>query len=231
MEVQSERTARPFPLWRLHSGPQSWSVDQCPETPPEHLKSSVADAMRRSVVTHHRRRIKKIYHSMTGVIWLDRSLVRGPSFQISQARPSSGGCAIRHGSSMSPCTQGHRRSQTKGPASFGASSIRENRAAVLPAPRQNGGVRGRRRINAEGFRWFEPNGPPRRKRRNRTSLWPSKIGTRPGDVIKDARLGNPSRCGHCIPTQSYKLAPRRSDSRLLTRHAVPELNNHQISVQ
>src|ERR1700730_5629683 len=134
MEVQSERTARPFPLWRLHSGPQSWSVDQCPETPPEHLKSSVADAMRRSVVTHHRRRIKKIYHSMTGVIWLDRSLVRGPSFQISQAGPSSGGCAIRHGSSMSPCTQGHRRSQTKGPASCGASSIRENRAAVLPTP-------------------------------------------------------------------------------------------------
>src|ERR1700730_2244342 len=156
MEVLSERTARPFPLWRLHSGPQSWSVDQCPETPPEHLESSVADAMRRSVVTHHRRRIKKIYHSMTGVIWLDRSLVRGPSFQISQARPSSGGCAIRHGSSMSPCTQGHRRSQTKGPASCGASSIRENRAAVLPAPRQNGGVRGRRRINAEGFRWLEP---------------------------------------------------------------------------
>jgi hypothetical protein len=33
----------------------------------------------------------------------------------------------------------HRRSQTKGPASCGASSIRENRAAVLPAPRQNGG--------------------------------------------------------------------------------------------
>jgi hypothetical protein len=62
-------------------------------------------------------------------------------------------------------------------------------------------------------------------------IWPSKIGTRPGDVIKDARLGNPSRCGHCIPTQSYKLAPRRSDSRLLTIHAVPELNNHQISVQ
>jgi hypothetical protein len=57
---------------------------------------------------------------------------------------------------MSPCTQGHRRSQTKGPASCGASSIRENRAAVLPAPRQNGGVRGRRRINAEGFRWLEP---------------------------------------------------------------------------
>src|SRR6202040_4030393 len=139
MEVLSERTARPFPLWRLHSGPQSWSVDQCPETPPEHLESSVTDAMRRSVVTHHRRRIKKIYHSMTGVIWLDRSLVRGPSFQISQAGPSSGGCAIRHGSSMSPCTQGHRRSQTKGPASCGASSIRENRAAVLPAPRQNGG--------------------------------------------------------------------------------------------
>ena len=73
-------TARPFPLWRLHSGPQSSSVDQYSETPPEHLESSVADAMRRSVVTHHRRRIKKIYHSMTGVIWLDRSLVRGPSF-------------------------------------------------------------------------------------------------------------------------------------------------------
>jgi hypothetical protein len=160
MEVLSERTARPFPLWRLHSGPQSWSVDQCPETPPEHLESNVADAMRRSVVTHHRCRIKKINHSMTGVIWLDRSLVRGPSFLNSRARPSSGGCAIRHGSSMSPCTRGHRRSQTKGPASCGASLIRENRAAVLPAPRQNGGVRGRRRINAEGFRWLEA---PRRR--------------------------------------------------------------------
>jgi len=27
-------TARPFPLWRLHSGPQSSSVDQYSETPP-----------------------------------------------------------------------------------------------------------------------------------------------------------------------------------------------------
>src|SRR5580704_12641924 len=27
-------TARPFPLWRLHSDPQSWSVDQYSETPP-----------------------------------------------------------------------------------------------------------------------------------------------------------------------------------------------------
>jgi hypothetical protein len=53
-------TALPFPLWRLHSGPQSSSVDQYSETPPEHLASSVADAMRRSVVTHHRRRIKDL---------------------------------------------------------------------------------------------------------------------------------------------------------------------------
>src|ERR1700738_1955555 len=33
--------------------------DQYSETPPEHLESSVADAMRRSVVTHHRCRNKK----------------------------------------------------------------------------------------------------------------------------------------------------------------------------
>src|ERR1700674_3352316 len=89
-------TARPFPLWRLHSGPQSSSVDQYSETPPEHLESSVADAMRRSVVTHHRRRIKKINHSMTGVIWLDRSLVRGPSFQISSGATILG--RLRHSS-------------------------------------------------------------------------------------------------------------------------------------
>src|SRR3979409_846068 len=44
-------TARPFPLWRLHSGPQSSSVDQCSETPPEHMESSVAEEMRRSVVS------------------------------------------------------------------------------------------------------------------------------------------------------------------------------------
>jgi hypothetical protein len=46
-------TAQPFPLWRLHSGPQSSSVDQYSETPPEHLASTVAEAMRRSVVTRH----------------------------------------------------------------------------------------------------------------------------------------------------------------------------------
>src|ERR1700737_2204147 len=46
-------TARPFPLWRLHSGPQSSSVDQYSETPPEHLASTVTEAMRRSVVTRH----------------------------------------------------------------------------------------------------------------------------------------------------------------------------------
>src|SRR5258706_16022012 len=46
-------TARPFPLWRLHSGPQSSSVDQYSEKPPEHLASTVAEAMRRSVVTRH----------------------------------------------------------------------------------------------------------------------------------------------------------------------------------
>ena len=43
--------ALPFPLWRLHSGPQSSSVDQCSETPPEHMESSVAEEMRRSVVS------------------------------------------------------------------------------------------------------------------------------------------------------------------------------------
>jgi hypothetical protein len=46
-------TARPFPVWRLHSGPQSSSVDQYSETPPEHLASTVAEAVRRSVVTRH----------------------------------------------------------------------------------------------------------------------------------------------------------------------------------
>ena len=46
-------TARPFPLWRLHSGPQSSSVDQYSETPPEHLASTVAEAMRRSAVTRN----------------------------------------------------------------------------------------------------------------------------------------------------------------------------------
>ena len=46
-------TARPFPLWRLHSGPQSSSVDQYSETPPEHLPLTIAEAMRRSVVTRN----------------------------------------------------------------------------------------------------------------------------------------------------------------------------------
>src|ERR1700730_7890365 len=46
-------TAQPFPLWRFHSGPQSSSVDQYSETPPEHLASTVTEAMRRSVVTRH----------------------------------------------------------------------------------------------------------------------------------------------------------------------------------
>src|SRR6202040_1147846 len=46
-------TARPFPLWRLHSGPQSSSVDQYSEKPPEHLPLTIAEAMRRSVVTRH----------------------------------------------------------------------------------------------------------------------------------------------------------------------------------
>jgi hypothetical protein len=47
-------TARPFPLWRLHSGLQSSSVDQYSETPPEHLASTLAEATRRSVVTRNR---------------------------------------------------------------------------------------------------------------------------------------------------------------------------------
>jgi hypothetical protein len=46
-------TARPFPLWRLHSGPQSSSVDQYSETPPEHLVSSLADAVGISAVTRN----------------------------------------------------------------------------------------------------------------------------------------------------------------------------------
>src|SRR6202035_1066421 len=46
-------TARPFPLWRLHSGPQSSSVDQYSETPPEHLVSNLADAVGISAVTRN----------------------------------------------------------------------------------------------------------------------------------------------------------------------------------
>jgi hypothetical protein len=53
--------------------------------------------------------------------------------------------------------------------------------------------------------------PPRRKRRNRTSLWPSKMGTRLGDVIKDARLENLERCSvgesqvfGCVVEQTYR---------------------------
>jgi hypothetical protein len=46
-------TARPFPLWRLHSGPQSSSVDQYSETPPEHLVSSLAGAVGISAVTRN----------------------------------------------------------------------------------------------------------------------------------------------------------------------------------
>jgi hypothetical protein len=45
--------ARPFPLWRLHSGPQSSSVDQYSETPPEHLVSNLADAVGISAVTRN----------------------------------------------------------------------------------------------------------------------------------------------------------------------------------
>jgi hypothetical protein len=46
-------TARPFPLWRLLSGPQSSSVDQYSETPPEHLESNLADAVGISAVTRN----------------------------------------------------------------------------------------------------------------------------------------------------------------------------------
>jgi hypothetical protein len=102
-------TARPCPLWRLHSGPQSSSVDQYSETPPEHLESSVADVMRRSVVTHHRCRIKNLSFN-------DESNLAGQVLsKISRARPSSGGCAICHGSSMSPCTQGIGDRKQKAP--------------------------------------------------------------------------------------------------------------------
>ena len=45
------------------------------KSPPEHLPLTIAEAMRRSVVTHHRQ--LKIY-SMTEVIWLDRPVIRGP---------------------------------------------------------------------------------------------------------------------------------------------------------
>src|ERR1700737_1893589 len=51
--------------------------------------------------------------------------------------------------------------------------------------------------------------PPRRKRRNRTSLWPSKIGTRPGDVIKDARLENSSRW-RTLPNRRLGVARHRA---------------------
>jgi hypothetical protein len=64
-------TAQPFPLWRLHSGPQSSSVDQYSETPPEHLALTITEvcADRWLPITAVQ---LKFYHSMTGVIWLDR---------------------------------------------------------------------------------------------------------------------------------------------------------------
>src|SRR5580704_10200415 len=137
MEVQSERTARPFPLRRLHSGPQSWSVDQCPETPPEHLESSVADAMRRSVVTHHSRRIKDLSFN-------DRSNLAGQVAGYRTLFLKYRGATIlgRLRTSRFLNESVYARASEiakKGPASCGASSIRENRTAVLPAPRQNGG--------------------------------------------------------------------------------------------
>ena len=63
-------TARPFPLWRLHSGPQSSSVDQYSETPPEHLALTITEACadRWLPITAVELKI----YSMTGVIWLDR---------------------------------------------------------------------------------------------------------------------------------------------------------------
>jgi hypothetical protein len=42
-----------FPLWRLHSGPLSSSVDQYSEKPPEHLPLTVAEALLRSAVTRN----------------------------------------------------------------------------------------------------------------------------------------------------------------------------------
>jgi hypothetical protein len=64
-------TARPFPLWRLHSGPQSSSVDQYSETPPEHLALTITEACADRWLPITAVELK-IYHSMMGVIWLDR---------------------------------------------------------------------------------------------------------------------------------------------------------------
>jgi hypothetical protein len=50
-------TARPFPLRRLHSGPQSSSFRSMSGNAPRTPESSVADAMRTSVVTRNYRQI------------------------------------------------------------------------------------------------------------------------------------------------------------------------------
>src|SRR5436309_11571570 len=63
-------TARPFPLWRLHSGPQSSSVDRYSETPPEHLALTIAEAMRRSVVVDHRQ--IKSFIQLGNIVWQKR---------------------------------------------------------------------------------------------------------------------------------------------------------------
>src|ERR1700682_81223 len=64
------------------------------KSPPEHLPLTIAEAMRRSVVTHHRQ--LKIY-SMTEVIWLDRPVIRGPpADRLVQARhPAVTDSAVR----------------------------------------------------------------------------------------------------------------------------------------
>src|ERR1700730_17704675 len=50
-------TARPFPLWRLHSGPQSSSFRSMFGNAPRTPESSVADAMRTSVGIRNYRQI------------------------------------------------------------------------------------------------------------------------------------------------------------------------------
>src|SRR6476660_1147188 len=57
IDGQRPGTARPFPLRRLHSGPQSSSFRSMSGNAPRTPESSVADAMRTSVVTRNYRQI------------------------------------------------------------------------------------------------------------------------------------------------------------------------------
>ncbi len=78
-------TARPFPLWRLHSGPQSSSVDQCSEMPPEHLKLTIADSMRRSVVTRNcLKKFRRAKRLMQCLAWSQARRLPLPKPEFSQ---------------------------------------------------------------------------------------------------------------------------------------------------